>query len=75
MTNPRDPAPEPEPEPIEPLEPIPEPGEPEPPAEPDEGEEAPNDSWLKADIQTYLDTHDIEYPSTATKASLLKLVP
>ena len=33
----------------------------------------PDVSWLKADIKLWLDSYDIDYPSTATKAQLLEL--
>lgn len=35
----------------------------------------PDESWLKADIQAWLDGQGIDYQSSATKADLLALVP
>lgn len=48
----------------------------EPPEEP-EGLAAgsPTSSWLKADIQTWLTEHEIEWDSGMTKDELLALVP
>jgi hypothetical protein len=35
----------------------------------------PSSDWLKADIQAWLTDAGIDYPSDATKADLLLLVP
>lgn len=40
-----------------------------------EGPATPTEHWLKDDIKTFLDGHGVEYPSDATKADLLDLVP
>lgn len=38
-------------------------------------EGSPNSGWLKADIQTWLTDHEIEWDEDMTKTELLDLVP